>query len=179
MRRMANAAFAMLCLVAAEVHAHEAALPAPVARDFPDLRRYATARFTKWWMHVYDATLWTEGGGAPGKSPFALELRYAMGLAGADIVARSIQEMRRLGSPGEARLAAWERALDRIFPDVKPGDRLVGVAVPGREARFYDGRKLLGTVEDAAFVQAFFGIWLDERTSEPGLRRELLRVATP
>jgi len=168
-----------LCLVAIDARGESAALPAAVARDFASLQRVGTARFVKWWMHVYDATLFTEGGGTPGKGPFALELRYAMRLSGQDIAARSVEEIRRLRPVPEERLDAWARAMRRIFPDVGPGDRLVGVAIPGREARFYAGERLLGVVADAAFVDAFFGIWLDERTSEPALRRALLGGATP
>jgi hypothetical protein len=66
--------------------------------------------------------------------------------------------------------------MDRVFPDIRPGDRLVGVMVPGREARFYSQDRLLGTVPDPEFARAFFGIWLDERTSEPGLRARMLRL---
>ena len=98
-----------------------------------------------------------------------------MRFSGADIAARSVEEMRRLHPEYEARLEDWGRAMRRIFPDVRPGDRLVGVAIPGREARFYDGERYLGSVSEAPFVDAFFGIWLDARTSEPALRRELLR----
>ena len=36
--------------------------------------------------------------------------------------------------------------MDRVFPDIRPGDRLVGVSIPGREARFYSQERLLGTV---------------------------------
>jgi hypothetical protein len=60
------------------------------------------------------------------------------------------------------------------FPDLKAGDRLVGVNVPGRETRFYLNDKLFSTVPDPAFGPAFFGIWLHPRTSEPAFRQELL-----
>lgn len=169
---------AMLLLAAADARPEALPLPAELAREHPTMQRFGSARFVKWWMHVYDATLWTDGGRAPGDVTFALELRYAMPFSGADIAARSVEEIRRQGRYDEARLAAWSRAMEWIFPDVRPGDRLVGLALPGHEARFYDGRRLLGVVEDAAFVDAFFGIWLGERTSEPGLRRELLGGAS-
>ena len=64
--------------------------------------------------------------------------------------------------------------MERIFPDVKEGDRLVGVHMPGKEARFYDNNKLLGVVTDAEFSVAFFSIWLDARTSEAAMRKKLL-----
>ena len=35
----------------------------------------------------------------------------------------------------------------------------------------------LGRIDDADFANAFFGIWLNERTSAPDLRAALLRPA--
>lgn len=154
-------------------------LPPLVRSEFPALQARGQAPYRHWWVHVYDATLWSPGAQWPAAGAFALDLRYAIDLKGADIAARSVQEMRRLGSGDAAQLARWSRAMERIFPDVRAGERLVGVAIPGREARFYDGRRLVGVVEDAAFVTAFFGIWLDARTSAPELRRKLLRLDPP
>jgi hypothetical protein len=57
---------------------------------------------------------------------------------------------------------------------VKKGDVLVGVSVPGKEARFYAADRFLATVPDAEFAKAFFDIWLSEKTSEPKLRQRLL-----
>lgn len=172
-----RAALVALCWLAAAATAQE--LPPAVAREFASLERFGSASLAKWGLDVYDATLWSPRGRWPPEGPFALELRYAMRFQGADIAERSVVEMRRAGLPDEALLARWSRDMARIFPDVRPGDRLVGVAIPGREARFYDGRRFLGAIADAAFVDAFFGIWLGERTSEPALRRKLLRLQAP
>lgn len=154
-------------------------LPAAVAADFPTLRATGHARFTKWWRHVYDATLWTPGPRWSAAEPFALDLRYALRIPGRALADHSVAEMRRLGAGDEAQLARWHARMARVFPDIRPGDRLVGVAIPGREARFYGEERLLGVIEDADFGRAFFAIWLDERTSEPGLRRDLLAAPSP
>jgi hypothetical protein len=61
-----------------------------------------------------------------------------------------------------------------LFPDVKEGDRLTGEYKPGHGATFYLGDRLLGTIADDAFAAAFFDIWLSPKTSEPGLRAQLL-----
>jgi len=97
-----------------------------------------------------------------------------MNIRGRDLTKRSLEEMRKLGFSDPARLKRWEEAMDRVFPDIRPGDRLVGVNIPGREARFYSQDRLLGAVPDPEFARAFFGIWLDERTSEPALRARML-----
>jgi hypothetical protein len=85
--------------------------------------------------------------------------------------------MRGQGLDDEAALARWEARMREIFPDVAPGDRLIGVAEPARQARFYAGDRYLGRIAEPAFVSAFFAIWLGSRTSAPGLRARLLTVS--
>jgi hypothetical protein len=34
--------------------------------------------------------------------------------------------------------------------------------------------KPIGNIDDAEFARAFFAIWLDPKTSEPSLRKQLL-----
>jgi len=60
-----------------------------------------------------------------------------------------------------------------VFPDVQPGDHLLGVYRP-EGAYFHQGERLLGAIEAPGFAAAFFAIWLDERTSAPQLRAALL-----
>ena len=61
-----------------------------------------------------------------------------------------------------------------MLPDVRSGDRLVGVYLPGQGAVFRSGGRVLGRVDDAEFARLFFGIWLSPQTSEPGLRQALV-----
>ena len=151
-------------------------LPEPVAREVPELAALGSHRFRFLAFHVYDATLWTRGGAAALDRPHALDIRYAVEVAGRDLAKRSVEEMRRQGLRDAATLARWEREMERIFPDIRPGDRLVGVHIPGVEARFHSQRGPVGVVRDAAFARAFFAIWLGERTSEPAMRRRLLSL---
>ena len=106
---------------------------------------------------------------------YALDLTYALPFKARDLAERSVQEMRRIGGVDADRLTRWGEVMQRAFPEIKAGDRLIGVNLPGRETRFYLNGKLFSTVPDPAFGPAFFGIWLDPRTSEPGFRRELLK----
>ena len=123
---------------------------------------------------VYEIRLWHQGESFSREAPFALELEYAMRFKGRDIAARSIEEMKAQGYSDAAALGRWRQSMQRLFPDVTAGDRLIGIAIPGKEARFFNGNRLLGTVEDAAFVEAFFDIWLSPRTRAPRVRQALL-----
>lgn len=61
-----------------------------------------------------------------------------------------------------------------LFPDVRPGDAIIGEYRSAGASFHFNGR-LLGRIEEAAFARAFFAIWLDARTSAPDLRAALLR----
>ena len=167
----------MAAAVVSVAHAAAPTLPVMVTGAMPGLEAVGSHHFRYLLFHVYDATLWAPKGRWSADSPFALDIRYALDIRGRDLSKRSIEEMRKQGHDDAAKLARWAAEMDRVFPDIKAGDRLVGVHVPGREARFYSARGLLGTVPDGEFARAFFDIWLAERTSEPAMRRGLLGTA--
>jgi hypothetical protein len=152
-------------------------LPRPVVTELPALKPLGEGRLRFFGLHVYDSALWVLGEAWSFERAFALDIRYAMSIKGRDLSRRSIEEMRNIGVTDDAKLRRWEEAMDRLFPDIRPGDRLVGLHLPGREARFYNQERLLGTVPDPEFARAFFGIWLDERTSQPKLRAQMLKLA--
>ncbi|WP_441339363.1 chalcone isomerase family protein [Pandoraea sp. PE-S2T-3] len=108
--------------------------------------------------------------------PFALSLTYERSLSGARIVSTGIDEIQRLATQpiADATLSAWRDAMRRAFGDVSRGDELCGVYLPGRGARFYLNGNVSAEIDDPAFAQAFFGIWLDPRTRAPSLRKQLL-----
>lgn len=134
-------------------------------------------------FRVYDATLWAVNDTPnllPGNAPYALDILYNTGVKSDDIVNTTIIEMARLRNvSNQATLNAWTAACKRAFPDVASGDRLLGVHVPRIGARFFHNGKLTAEVNDVAFSEAFFAIWLDEQTKRPELRRALLSLPTP
>jgi len=163
-----------LTLLAASIAAGARELPPAVLADAPGLNLHGSAELRHFGFKVYTARLWVGPTGYVPGQPFALDIEYAMALDGADLVATSVEEMRELGIRDEGVLARWARDMVAAFPDVKKGDRLVGLALPGIEARFYSGHGHLATIRDPAFVDAFFAIWLAAQTSAPEVRAGLL-----
>jgi hypothetical protein len=90
---------------------------------------------------------------------------------------RSITEMRRSAAISDELAAQWKQAMVKVLPDVKKGDRVMGVNRPGVGAAFWMNGKALGEIRDPEFARLFFGIWLSPVTSEPGLRTALLSGA--
>lgn len=160
------------------VGAHASVQPAPELRAaLPEAQRAGATRLSFWGFEIYDASLWVLPGFRPEaweRGSFALELHYLRGFKGEHIAARSLDEMRRSGPLSPAQAGAWLRTMQGIFPDVKKGDRIVGIYQPGVGARFFHNGAPRGTVRDAQFAQRFFAIWLGQNSSEPAMREALL-----
>jgi hypothetical protein len=136
-----------------------------------ELRRWGRGEFRRFGFLIYEATLWA--GDDPLQPPLMLRLDYKRNISGTAIAEASVKEMRRTVSD-DMRLRDWGERMARIFPDVKPGDHIVGHhRLEG--AVFTQNERLLGRIDDPAFAKAFFGIWLDPRSSAPELRAALLR----
>ncbi len=163
--------------LASPVWAQAAAAPAELAADLPQARLQGSGRLRFLGLRIYDIRLWA--GASPVAAqwagvPLALELEYARNLGGTQIAERSLVEMRRLAEPPADTAERWLAAMKKMFPDVKEGDRITGLNLPGQGARFFHNGTLRGEVRDTEFARLFFGIWLSPRTSEPALREALL-----
>jgi hypothetical protein len=175
-RRLSLPALALLGALGIEA-ARAQALPPSAASLVPQVRESGQGRLKWWGLHIYDARLFTSGAGLDANEPFALALRYARDFDGARIADTSLDEMRRLGFGTDADHRRWRETMATLFPDVKRGDELTGVFVPGRGMVFFHNARRLGEVEDQEFARAFFAIWLDPRTRATELRQRLLGEA--
>ena len=161
-------------LLACALTASANSLPEQITRDVSGLSVRGEAAMRFFGLKVYDVRLWTPMKPFTHSEPFAVELVYDMALKGKDIADRSVKEMRLQGYSDEAKLRRWGDEMTRVFPDIKQGDTLIGVSIPGKEARFYNREKLIASVPDSEFAKAFFDIWVSEKSSEPKLRQKLL-----
>ena len=150
---------------------------AHAAPELAGLTLRGQARFRFLGLHVYDIRLWSAApvtAASWQEQPLTLEIEYARSLDGAEIARRSLKEMGRQASIGDAQAQAWLADMQAAFPDVKAGDRISGSFEPGMAVQFFINGQPRRRVADAAFARLFFGIWLSPQTSEPGLREQLL-----
>lgn len=155
-------------------------LPPAVSAQLPEVKVRCEGELTFLGLSIYDARLYRDAnarGDCAPDEPFALQLIYKRRLYGDLIAARSVEEMTKLGYGTAEQRARWGELLKKMLPDVDAGDFLTGVNVPRRGVRFYQNGNPIGAIYDRDFAQAFFGIWLDPRTSEPTLRKQLLGEA--
>ncbi len=171
------AAHAQTPTAAATTSASAADPRAPFKDLLPQAQRLGQSRLTVWGFQIYDAQLWA----APdfnadryASQPLALELAYLRAFDAVDIADRSIKEMRRSATITDAQARQWSLDMQRVFPDVKVGDRIMGVHRPGIGASFWVNGKAGGDILDAEFSKLFFGIWLSPKTSEPAMRTALV-----
>ena len=146
----------------------------------PEHRLLGTARLTVYGFKVYDSRLWV----APGFSgdnfanqAFGLELDYLRDFQNDAIVERSLTEMQRFGALTTEQVSAWRVAMLRVIPNVKKGDRIMGIHNPGAGATFWVNGQRVGDIADAEFARLFFSIWLSPKTSQPKMRSSLLATA--
>jgi hypothetical protein len=167
-----------LMLCAAGSALAQPAAPAPeLTQALPQARLVGKARLTVWGFDMYDARLWAPASFDAGQlatSPLALELSYLRNFAALDIAERSLKEMRRSQPISDAQAARWKADMLRVFPDIRKGDRIMGLRRPGLGARFWVNGQASGEILDADFARLFFGIWLSPNTSEPRMREALL-----
>ena len=135
-----------------------------------------SGRLTWWGLHIYDAAFYRVG--SLSSPEFALDMRYQKSFSGKAIATRSVEEMKRIGVSDE-QAARWGKELTSFLPNVESGQTLTAIYAPRQGTTFYYEGKQIAQIPGAEFPKAFFGIWLDPKTSAPKLRAELLGQTCP
>lgn len=158
-------------------------MPASFAHDPLELPQHLSSAklqgsgsLTWWGLHIYDASFYRVG--SLSSSEFALNMRYQRSFSGVSIANRSVEEMKRIGVP-DTQAALWGRELSTFLPDVESGQTLTAIYSPRQGTTFYYEGKKIAQIPGAEFSRAFFGIWLNPKTSAPKLRTELLGQTCP
>ena len=161
------------------LHAQTAPAAPPLSTNakagMPELKLLGGGLLRVLGFQVYNAYLWTPGGSAFDRSkPYALDLQYLRTFSARKLAERSIDEMRGQGIGDDMLYSKWLTEMERVFADVKEGDRITGVVTPARTSKFFFNGAFRGEVSDPAFTDAFFGIWLNEKSSQSRMRNQLL-----
>lgn len=151
--------------------------PAEIAGEIKASKPHGEGSLTWLFLTAYEAGLWTDAREWSMKERFALTLVYHMSFSAEELAERTLKEMKAL-SPGLSKKTQQRHAmmLQRAFPAVKAGDRITALHTPGQPLRFFHNGRLTATSQDNTFADPFFAIWFSPETSEPRLRRALLRL---
>jgi hypothetical protein len=144
--------------------------------DLPQASLLGSGELRWFGLRIYRIALWSGPAPFDPLQAFALELTYQRSISRERLVEVSLDEMRRLFGErySEAQFKQWQSTMRDAFIDVKPGDQLIGVSLPGIGCRFYNQERLLAEVRDVEFARAFFAIWLDPRSKDAQLRQHLM-----
>lgn len=153
-----------------------ASMPQPINKHIPQAELVGEGKMTFMFWDVYDAQLFAPEGDFQDSPPYALTLTYLRDFSGEDIAERSVKEMKKQGFDDTQALDEWLNTMSEIFPDVAKGEKLTGVFKQDGTTEFFKNDESIGTVENQAFGEQFFAIWLNEKTSDPSLRKKLLGV---
>jgi hypothetical protein len=152
-------------------------LPDALLKGAYELQRVGAGELRWLGRPIYEASLWTPAGNFAGYEPgepVALSLAYEREFSRDDLLRITSTAWRLLGATPPEQRERWLVELRTFWSDVKPGDNVTTVVVPGQATRFYDHRGFMGKVDDPAFGPAFLSIWLDSRSVVGDLRVQLL-----
>lgn len=163
-----------LALFACGAHAADSRPKGIIHYHIPNAALVGMGHMTVLTMDIYDIALYAPNGRYASAKPFALRLDYLRDLKGTDIADTSIKEISKQGLADQAVLDDWKRQLYAIIPDVNKGLSLTGIRTAKGETVFYKNQTKIGTINDPLFGKYFFGIWLNEKTADAAMRRQLI-----
>ncbi len=134
-----------------------------------------SAKFSVLFWDIYQSILLT----TDGQPPFShtcqhalFEIHYLRDISKAELLENTLSQWRHLALD-EDDYIEFLPLLAGIWPDIKAGDQL-SMLSQANSTTFYLNRHRIGVIDSATFAQLFLAIWLDENTSEPKLRQQLL-----
>jgi len=168
--------FLVLALLNMSITAVIAREPSELPQHLSSAKLQGSGRLTWWGLHLYDAAFYRLG--SLSSPEFALDLRYQKSFSGKSIANRSAEEMKRIGVP-EDQAILWGKELTAFLPNVESGQTLTATYSAKQGTTFFYEGKQIAQIPGSEFSKAFFGIWLDPKTSAPKLRAELLGQSCP
>ncbi|TWX69964.1 chalcone isomerase family protein [Colwellia sp. C1TZA3] len=133
------------------------------------------AKFSVLFWDIYESSLLT----TDGQQPFSnvcqhalFEIHYLRDISKKELIDNTVSQWQHLAL-NENEYRAFLPLLENIWSDINAGDRLSMLSQRGTSV-FYLNRQKIGEIESLTFAKIFLSIWLDENTSEPKLRQQLL-----
>ena len=148
------------------------------ASSLNSLKTVGKAEMRWLFFPLYQVALKTaDGRYQESRYPQALDILYRRSIAKEDLLTATDNQWQRLRVP-VAQRQEWLKQLGAIWPTIKRGDRLgFSVNANGSNHFSYNGKNIDG-VSDSKFGETFLAIWLSPNTSQPAVRRLLIRLAS-
>ena len=152
------------------------AAPAEIASVIHAAQPYGSGKYAVLFITAYDAEVWTDAPQWSMNAPFALTLRYHIGFSSDYLVNRTLREMKGVNPAlTDADIARYRKAM-AFFAPASSGDEMSMLYQPGQPVQFFKNGAPTGEVSEPGFAADFFGVWLSPNTSDPDLRKSLLKL---
>lgn len=128
---------------------------------------------------IYQSKLLTSSGSYPiidNSDQLIYEITYLKDISAKDLLERTIEQWQHIGVE-LGKYQVYIPVLQQMWPDIHKGDTL-SLIFDKQSSAFYYNQELLGVIDSPQFGPMFIDIWLDKNTSQPDLRKELLKYAT-
>lgn len=150
-----------------------------VSGELFELNRAALLRY-RWVFKVYVAGLYLGEGVRPqailDDAPRRLEISYLYSFRAEQFAESTSQGIaKNMGDDVARELAPKIDEFNRLYRDVKPGDRYALTYRPGAGTELSLNGQVLGSVAGADFARALFSIWFGPRPFDESLKQKLLR----
>ena len=124
---------------------------------------------------IYHSTLFTDDGEYRGIEPgLALQIDYRRNIKSEKLISTTRDQWQKLALYDPDTSESWLVELASLWPDIRRGDSITLYVEPDLSATFFYNGESLGQLNDAGFTAAFLAIWLDENSTFPELRNELV-----
>ena len=130
------------------------------------------ANFQFLFWNLYDAKLITESGEYP-SNKFALILRYNKDFSKKNVVAETINQLKKQKTFNETELEEVKALLNKAFRDIKKNNKFIGIKNNNEAIFYFQNEKVLKT-DNSEFINLFFDIWLRKDSQNPKFTKELL-----
>lgn len=133
------------------------------------------ATFSVLFWDLYKGRLKTTSGKYPisfAKDQLIFEIEYFADISKQDLIKRTVEQWQHQNITREV-YQPYISQLNSIWPAITEGDSLA-ILVKKDSSIFYFNNQRIGVIEDNFFGKLFIDIWLDKKTSQPALRRQLL-----
>jgi hypothetical protein len=134
-----------------------------------------TAKFSLLFWDIYQSRLLTSDGQLPlshNCQHSMFEIQYLRDISKQELLDNTISQWQHLAID-EDEYKPFLVMLENIWPDINSGDKLT-LLNNSEITVFYLNQKKIGEIKSEEFADLFLRIWLDENTSEPKLRQQLL-----
>jgi hypothetical protein len=100
-------------------------LPPQVVSQAPGMHPLRKGRHSWWGIQMYDATLWIVGPQWSAAGTHELDLEPSRVVSADTLMKNAISEMRDLKVGDESKLKTWHAEMNKVIPNVRPGDQIV------------------------------------------------------